>query len=71
MPGRRAEAPRQRRAAMRAGAECIEFVARHGVPVALDQRLAAARAGRAAALAVVHVAGVDMRQAVGQRDAAP
>ena len=41
----------------------------HLVPVAPDQRFAAAGAVGGAALDVVHVAGVDVMQAVGERDA--
>ena len=66
---RGAKRPATARAAVRAAALGIERVVQHRMPVALDQRCAAAGAERGAAFGVVHVAGVDMAQAVGQRDA--
>src|ERR1700740_1640002 len=63
-------APRHGRIAMLAVTFGRECVTEDFVPVAHDDRLAAARAERRAAFAIVHVAGVDVAQSFGERDPA-
>src|SRR5574340_700709 len=64
-----AEATGDRRAALVAVSVLGEPVIEDGVPVAHDQRFGAIRAERRAAFGVVHVARVDVVQALGLRDA--
>ena len=57
-------------AALGAGALLVELVMQQVIPVAFDQRGFAARAESRAAFDIVDIAGIDMMQAVGQRNPA-
>ena len=62
--GLRVKVPRQLRTAVRATANGVEPVLVDQIPVAHDQRRSALRAESGVALDVMHVAGVDVLQAL-------